>query len=183
MNKPTFEESYPLVLSLIRRRQAKWYYPVNWMDFGDVEMILLTHINNKWHQYDPKYPLANWVNRIISNRFKNVLRDCTRNNLFAYDSIDEDYRNTNADQVVLDFDKSIGILKEQSKNVLTPKEYRVFIELFFEKRPEIDIINSLGYKIIYKNGKAHNKTFNALVKRIYDKIKKGLATNNIDIVF
>lgn len=45
------------------------------MDFNDVSQILRIHINNKWPLYDQKQPLAPWVNRIISNQIKNLIRN------------------------------------------------------------------------------------------------------------
>lgn len=45
------------------------------MDFNDVAQILRIHIYKKWHLYDYKKPLAPWVNRIISNQIKNLIRN------------------------------------------------------------------------------------------------------------
>jgi DNA-directed RNA polymerase specialized sigma24 family protein len=45
------------------------------MDFSDVSQILRIHIYKKWHLYDAKKPLAPWVNRIISNQIKNLIRN------------------------------------------------------------------------------------------------------------
>ena len=45
------------------------------MDFEDVKQIISAHIYNKWDQWDPARPLIPWVNKIISNQFKNILRN------------------------------------------------------------------------------------------------------------
>jgi DNA-directed RNA polymerase specialized sigma24 family protein len=45
------------------------------MDFNDVSQILRIHIYKKWHLYNQKKPLAPWVNRIISNQIKNLIRN------------------------------------------------------------------------------------------------------------
>ena len=45
------------------------------MDFDDVSQILRIHIYKKWHLYDPEKPLAPWLNRIISNQIKNLIRN------------------------------------------------------------------------------------------------------------
>jgi DNA-directed RNA polymerase specialized sigma24 family protein len=182
MNNLSFEDNYKLITTLIRRRKVKWFYPVNWIDFDDVEMIIVNHIYKKWPQYKAEYPLANWLNRIISNQFKNILRDHTNKNMFCYNSLDEDFKhnldhNLNNDKQFMDFDGSIQNVKEQSKHLLTPKEYKLFIALFFEHRPEEELIREMGYKIIYKNGRPFNKTFNSVVKGIYLKIKNGLQTD------
>tara|TARA_R100000808_G_scaffold11976_1_gene30283 strand:- start:16422 stop:17006 length:585 start_codon:yes stop_codon:yes gene_type:complete len=45
------------------------------MDFDDVSQILRIHIYKKWHLYDQSKPLAPWLNRIISNQIKNLIRN------------------------------------------------------------------------------------------------------------
>ncbi len=45
------------------------------MDFDDVSQILRIHIFKKWHLYDTKKPLNPWINRIISNQIKNLIRN------------------------------------------------------------------------------------------------------------
>jgi RNA polymerase sigma factor (sigma-70 family) len=45
------------------------------MDYDDVSQILRIHIYKKWHLYDQTKPLAPWLNRIISNQIKNLIRN------------------------------------------------------------------------------------------------------------
>jgi RNA polymerase sigma factor (sigma-70 family) len=45
------------------------------MDFDDVSQIIRIHIYKKWHLYDPEKPLGPWLNRIISNQIKNLIRN------------------------------------------------------------------------------------------------------------
>ncbi|NBW16095.1 MAG: hypothetical protein EBR82_49740 [Caulobacteraceae bacterium] len=74
--KPTFESLIDSINSEIIKRKNKWNLTaINWMDFNDVSQILRIHIYKKWHLYDPKKPLAPWVNRIISNQIKNLIRN------------------------------------------------------------------------------------------------------------
>jgi len=74
--KPTFESLIDSINSEIIKRKNKWNLTaINWMDFSDVSQILRIHIYKKWHLYDPKKPLAPWVNRIISNQIKNLIRN------------------------------------------------------------------------------------------------------------
>jgi len=74
--KPSFEESISEINSEIIKRKSKWNLTaINWMDFSDVSQILRIHIYKKWHLYDHKKPLAPWVNRIISNQIKNLIRN------------------------------------------------------------------------------------------------------------
>lgn len=74
--KPTFEECIANINSEIIKRKNKWSLTaINWMDFSDVSQILRIHIYKKWHLYDADQPLAPWVNRIISNQIKNLIRN------------------------------------------------------------------------------------------------------------
>ncbi len=45
------------------------------MDFDDVIQIISSHIYVKWDKYDPAQPLKPWLNKIISNQLKNILRN------------------------------------------------------------------------------------------------------------
>lgn len=74
--KPSFEESIDQINSEIIKRKSKWNLTaIAWMDFYDVSQILRFHIYRKWHLYDPSKPLAPWINRIISNQIKNLIRN------------------------------------------------------------------------------------------------------------
>lgn len=74
--KPEFEESIGDIDREIAKRRNKWNLTVlAWMDFQDVSQILRIHIYKKWHLYDPKKPLGPWINRIISNQIKNLIRN------------------------------------------------------------------------------------------------------------
>lgn len=74
--KPEFEEVIVRIDIEIAKRRGKWNLTaINWMDFDDVAQILRLHIYKKWHLYDPEKPLAPWLNRIISNQIKNLIRN------------------------------------------------------------------------------------------------------------
>jgi hypothetical protein len=76
LKKPSFEESINQINQEIAKRKSKWNLTaINWMDFNDVAQILRIHINKKWNLYDKSKPLAPWVNRIISNQIKNLIRN------------------------------------------------------------------------------------------------------------
>jgi hypothetical protein len=45
------------------------------MDFDDVSQIIRIHVHEKWHLYKEDRPLAPWLNRIISNQIKNLIRN------------------------------------------------------------------------------------------------------------
>jgi len=72
-----FEDNYELISKEISKRRARWNLSgLTWMDFDDVSQIIKIHIHNKWGQYDKeKSPLINWLNRIITNQIKNLVRN------------------------------------------------------------------------------------------------------------
>ena len=73
---PNFEESIDQINTEIIKRRSKWNLTVlAWMDFEDVAQILRIHIYKKWDLYDPSQPLGPWINRIISNQIKNLIRN------------------------------------------------------------------------------------------------------------
>lgn len=73
---PKFEDCIDAIDHEIRKRRNKWTLTaLAWMDFDDVSQILRIHIFKKWHMYDPEKPLAPWINRIISNQIKNLIRN------------------------------------------------------------------------------------------------------------
>ena len=45
------------------------------MDYDDVSQIIRIHIYKKWKLYNQDKPLGPWLNRIISNQIKNLIRN------------------------------------------------------------------------------------------------------------
>tara|TARA_R100001463_G_scaffold7213_3_gene22832 strand:- start:7355 stop:8062 length:708 start_codon:yes stop_codon:yes gene_type:complete len=74
--KIKFEDYIEQIDAEIKKRRSKWNLTaLSWMDFDDVSQILRIHIFKKWHLYDTKKPLNPWINRIISNQIKNLIRN------------------------------------------------------------------------------------------------------------
>lgn len=72
----TFEECIDIIDEEVRKRRGKWnLQSLAWMDFDDVSQIIKIHVFKKWDLYDPKQPLRPWLNRIISNQLKNLIRN------------------------------------------------------------------------------------------------------------
>lgn len=72
----TFSDKIDEINTLLRLNRGAWklsYVPG--MDYKDVEQIIRIHLNKKWNQWDQNLPLAPWVNRIISNQIKNLIRN------------------------------------------------------------------------------------------------------------
>tara|TARA_Y100000310_G_scaffold333880_1_gene412354 strand:+ start:206 stop:877 length:672 start_codon:yes stop_codon:yes gene_type:complete len=74
--KKTFEDCINEINIEITKRKSKWNLTsLAWMDFDDVSQIVRIHIYKKWKLYDQKKPLGPWLNRIISNQIKNLIRN------------------------------------------------------------------------------------------------------------
>jgi hypothetical protein len=74
--KLSYEDKVEAIDHELKKRRGKWFLTsISWFDFDDVCQIIRAHIFNKWHQWDQKRPLEPWLNRIISNQFKNILRN------------------------------------------------------------------------------------------------------------
>jgi RNA polymerase sigma factor (sigma-70 family) len=75
-NKLKFEKSLDLINAEILKRKNKWTLSaLNWIDFEDVAQIVRFHLYKKWDLYDPAKPILPWINRIISNQIKNIIRN------------------------------------------------------------------------------------------------------------
>jgi len=73
---PKFEDYLPLIDAEIAKRRHKWNLTsITWMDYDDVSQIIRIHIFKKWYQYKPERPLAPWLNTIITNQIRNLIRN------------------------------------------------------------------------------------------------------------
>jgi DNA-directed RNA polymerase specialized sigma24 family protein len=71
-----YEDFQDLIDTELAKRRSSWFLTsVNWVDFDDVCQIIRTHIYNKWNQWDQSRPIKPWINKIISNQMKNILRN------------------------------------------------------------------------------------------------------------
>lgn len=74
--KYTYEDKFETIDNEIRKRYYKWHlHALAWLDFDDVSQIIRAHIYKKWDQWDQLRPIEPWVNKIISNQLKNILRN------------------------------------------------------------------------------------------------------------
>lgn len=72
----SFEDKFEDINLEIRKRRGKWFLDsLSWFDFEDVEQIIRAHIFKKWDQWDQSRPLGPWINKIITNQMKNILRN------------------------------------------------------------------------------------------------------------
>jgi len=76
VKKLKFEDCIQEIDVEICKRKNKWNLTaLAWMDFDDVSQILRIHIFKKWHLFDQTKKLVPWINRIISNQIKNLIRN------------------------------------------------------------------------------------------------------------
>tara|TARA_R110001583_G_scaffold100953_4_gene247256 strand:- start:5068 stop:5904 length:837 start_codon:yes stop_codon:yes gene_type:complete len=72
----TYEDLSELIDKELAKRRRNWFLTsVAWLDFDDVCQIIRAHIFNKWHQWDQERPIKPWLNKIIANQMKNILRN------------------------------------------------------------------------------------------------------------
>ena len=72
----TFEECIPIIDSLLSKNKHKWQLKiVTSMDWEDVAQIIRVHIFRKWHLYDSNQKLEPWINTIINNQTRNLIRN------------------------------------------------------------------------------------------------------------
>lgn len=74
--KAPYQDFHEIISKEIYKNKSKWFLDsMAWMDFDDVAQIISAHISKKWDQWDQSRPIKPWVNKIISNQFKNILRN------------------------------------------------------------------------------------------------------------
>ena len=69
------DKSEEIDLEIHKRRRSWFLTSVPWIDFEDVSQIIRAHIFKKWDQWDQSRSLQPWLNRLISNQLKNILRN------------------------------------------------------------------------------------------------------------
>jgi len=72
----SFEEKIEEINLEISKRKNKWRLnALSYIDFEDVSQILRIHIFNQWSKWDQARPLAQWLNKLISNQIINLIRN------------------------------------------------------------------------------------------------------------
>lgn len=71
-----YEDLYKTIDVELLKRKRNWFLnSVTWIDFDDVCQIIRAHIYKKWDQWDQSRPIKPWLNKIIANQMKNILRN------------------------------------------------------------------------------------------------------------
>ncbi len=67
---------YDIIDQVIKKRKNKWKLKaITWFDFEDIEQIIKVHIHKKWHLWDQSRAIEPWVNRIVTNQIRNIIRN------------------------------------------------------------------------------------------------------------
>tara|TARA_R110000772_G_scaffold115621_9_gene220485 strand:+ start:477 stop:1148 length:672 start_codon:yes stop_codon:yes gene_type:complete len=71
-----FENKLQEIEIALERKRSKWDLDaVAYIDYDDIKQVIMTHIYKKWHLWDQSKPVEPWLNRVVSNQFKNLLRN------------------------------------------------------------------------------------------------------------
>jgi hypothetical protein len=74
--KKKFEDMYEVIDAVVKKRKNKWKLKaITWFDFEDIEQIIKLHIYKKWHLWDQSRAIEPWVNRIVTNQIRNIIRN------------------------------------------------------------------------------------------------------------
>jgi len=72
----TFESRIATIDQEIQKRRGRWMLnSLSYIDYSDVAQLLRLHIFQKWHLWDQERPLEQWLNKVISNKMINLVRD------------------------------------------------------------------------------------------------------------
>ena len=72
----SFEDKLEQIEAALERKRSKWHLDaVTYIDYDDIKQVIMTHIYKKWHLWDQAKPIEPWLSRVVSNQFKNLLRN------------------------------------------------------------------------------------------------------------
>ena len=72
----SFEDKLKEIEAALERKRSKWHLDaVTYIDYDDIKQVIMTHIYKKWHLWDQEKPIEPWLSRVVSNQFKNLLRN------------------------------------------------------------------------------------------------------------
>ncbi len=71
-----FEDKIREIETALEKKRSKWDLDaVPSVDYDDIKQIIMTHIYKKWHMWDQTKAIEPWLSRVVSNQFKNLLRN------------------------------------------------------------------------------------------------------------
>lgn len=152
----------------IRKRRGKWRLSsIQWLDYDDISQILRFHIFKKWEQWDQSRPLLPWINKIISNQLKNLIRNHYHS--FVKPCVGCPFNNSASDEENhCDFtkskkqDKTCPLYKKWSKS--KKHAYGVKIPISIETLPRSNI----------EDHQSQNFTIESTIEKINKELKSTL---------
>jgi len=73
---PSFEDNIDFINKEIAKRKNQWTLnSVNHIDYDDISQEIRLHIYQKWDTYDKTRSLGAWLNILIKNQIKNIVRN------------------------------------------------------------------------------------------------------------
>lgn len=71
-----YEELADVIDHELEKRRGSWrLHSIRYIDFDDVKQEIKIHIYEKWNLWDQQRPFLNWVNRVITHKLINKVRD------------------------------------------------------------------------------------------------------------
>lgn len=72
----SFEDKLKEIEAALERKRSKWDLDaLAYIDYDDIKQTIMCHIYKKWHLWNQSKPIEPWLNRVVSNQFKNLLRN------------------------------------------------------------------------------------------------------------
>ena len=72
----SFEDKLKEIEAALERKRSKWDLDaLAYIDYDDIKQTIMCHIYKKWHLWDQSKPIEPWLSRVVSNQFKNLLRN------------------------------------------------------------------------------------------------------------
>jgi len=164
--KLLYEDCHLIIDEELTKRKNSWFLnSVNWIDYEDVCQIIRLHLFNKWHQWEQIRPLKPWLNKIISNQFKNILRNYYTN--FAKPCMNCPFNRGNAEE-------ACGFTKSEKQDESCPllakwlrtKRYAHYVKI---AAPMPENEHSIDSSFLEKNDFID---FDECIRRIKVKLKK-----------
>ena len=72
----SFEDKLKEIEVALERKRSKWdLYALAYIDYDYIKQTIMCHIYKKWHLWNQSKPIEPWLSRVVSNKFKNLLRN------------------------------------------------------------------------------------------------------------
>lgn len=169
-----YEDKFEDIDNEIRKRRGKWRLTsLAWIDFDDVSQIIRVHLYKKWDQWDQSRPLLPWINKIITNQLKNILRNYYHN--FVKPCVNCPFNQSKADD---------GDLCGYTKSGVQDKGCPLFAKWMKSKKHAYDVkmpIPMEGIPVQIRSMSFENIDVEVAVERIGEILKKELSEKHFRV--